>query len=480
MNGLVTPVVLSGGSGTRLWPMSRQQSPKQFMPLAGSQSMLQTTLDRFSDRSRYAAPLILTNESLRFMVAEQLRLSGVHGGRIVLEPQARNTAPAVAAAALLVQEEDPEGLLLVVASDHLILDLQHFLGRVEAAVPAAREGRLVTFAIQPTRPETGYGYIRRGAALAGFPDVFDVAAFVEKPPLEQAQRFLEAGDYYWNSGMFLFSARAFLAEAERHAPELLAAVRRSVAERRNDLDFIRLGAEDFAAAPAVSVDYAVMEHTSLAATVPCEAGWTDVGSWDELWSVSSKDEDDNVILGDAVVEESHNCYIRSEKGLVAALGVENLVLVSTGDAVLVMPRGRSQDIRQIVERLRLDNRSELVTHPQVTRPWGSFLLLHAGERFQVKQLTVNPGARLSLQKHYHRAEHWVVVNGTALVTRDTETHLIRENESIYISSGTLHCLENPGKVPLNLIEVQSGSYLGEDDIVRVDDAYGRALTTKNR
>jgi mannose-1-phosphate guanylyltransferase/mannose-1-phosphate guanylyltransferase/mannose-6-phosphate isomerase len=364
-------------------------------------------------------------------------------------------------------------VLLVLASDHLIGDVPGFLDRVATALPAARSGRLVTFSIVPTRPETGYGYIRRGRLLAGHEGVFEVAAFVEKPPLERARQFIEAGDTFWNSGMFLFSAKAYLAELERHAPAVLSAARQAVAERRVDFDFIRLERVSFSAAPSISVDYAVMEHTSLAATIPCEVGWTDVGSWGELWNVGAKDATGNVLLGDVLVEDSRDCYIRSEHGLVAAVGLANVILVVTDDAVLAIARDRAQDVRLVVDRLRAGNRSELANHNHVRRPWGSFLSVHCGERFQVKQLSVKPGAKLSLQKHFHRAEHWVVVNGTALVTRDGESFILRENESTYIPLGSVHRLENPGKVPLNLIEVQSGGYLGEDDIVRIDDPYGR-------
>ncbi len=453
--------------------MSREQHPKQLLPLAGQTSMLQDTLARVADGGRFAPPLVVTAAGLRFAVAEQLKLSGIPGGSVVLEPVGRNTGPAVAAAALLALESDPDAVLLVVAADHLIEDVDAFLRTVDAALPAARDGWLVTFSILPTRPETGYGYIRLGQPLAGHPGIHEASAFVEKPDAERAQRFVEAGGYSWNSGMFLFAAASLLAEMERHAPAVLEAVRRAVAERRVDLDFVRLGEAAFAQAPAVSVDHGVMEHTDRAATVPCDIGWTDVGSWSELWGIGPKDGAGNVGIGDVLLEDARNCYVRSEHHLVAALGVENLVLVATEDAVLVMPRERAQDIRQVVQRLQRLQRSELVAHRRVSRPWGAFLSIHSGERFQVKELTVKPGGKLSLQKHYHRAEHWVVVNGTALVTRDDHTQLLRENESVYIPAGTLHRLENPGKVPLNLIEVQSGCYLGEDDIVRLDDTYGR-------
>jgi mannose-1-phosphate guanylyltransferase / mannose-6-phosphate isomerase len=469
----ITPVVLSGGAGTRLWPMSREQYPKQLQPLAGNASLLEEALRRFADANRFAPPLVVTNETLRFPVAEQLRLSGLKDGQVVLEPVARNTGAAVAAAALLAAEADPEAVLLVVPSDHIIGDVPTFQSLLDQALPAARDGWLVTFAVVPSRAETGYGYIRRGEALAQHPGVYQVGSFVEKPDAERAQRFLSDGDFFWNSGMFLFAAETILAELERHAPDLLAAVRPAVAGRRIDLDFVRLEADAFAKAPAVAIDYAVMERTDRAATIPCAIGWTDVGSWAELWNIGAKDTAGNVVVGDAVVEDSRNCYIRGERRLVAALGVDDLVLVATDDAVLVMPRGRAQDLRLVIERLRRAQRTELIDHRRVMRPWGSFLSIHSGERFQAKELTVKPGAKLSLQMHYHRAEHWVVVNGTALVTRGDQTQILRENESLYIPAGTLHRLENPGKVPLSLIEVQSGCYLGEDDIVRFEDSYGR-------
>jgi len=469
----ITPVILSGGAGTRLWPLSREHFPKQLLALSGPRSMLEETLQRFADVTRFTPPLIITNEALRFPVAEQLLHSGITGGSIVLEPVARNTAPAVAAAALMAVAADPEAMILVVASDHVIGDVPGFLNRVQAALPAAQAGRLITFSIIPTRPETGYGYIHHGAPLAGHPELFDVAAFVEKPDVERAQRFVAAGDYFWNSGMFLFSAQTFLDELALHAPAVLEAAGRSLAERQTDPQFVRLGAEAFAASPKISVDYAVMEHTDRAATIPCDIGWADVGSWGELWAIADKDADGNVVIGDGMAERARNCYIRSDHKLVAVLGIDDLVVISTDDAVLVMPRQRSQDTRLVVDRLRDAKRSELTSHSRVLRPWGSYQSIQTGERFQVKQLTINPGGKLSLQMHYHRAEHWVVVNGTALVTRDDQTLMLRENESIYIPAGAMHRLENPGKVPLNLIEVQSGGYLGEDDIVRVDDVYGR-------
>lgn len=469
----ITPVVLTGGAGTRLWPLSREHFPKQLLPLAGRHSLFQETLGRFSDNTRFAAPIVVTNETLRFVVAEQMRVIGCTPQGTLLEPVARNTAPAVAAAALTAAERDPDAVLLVVPSDHLIRNVDGFLEAVERAAPAARDGHLVTFALSPTRAETGYGYIRLGARLSGHEHVFDVAAFTEKPDADTARDFVERGDHYWNSGMFLFSARGFLAELERWAPEVLRAVRAAVSDGSPSHDFFRLDAAAFAAAPSISIDYAVMEHTQRAATIPCDLGWTDLGAWNEMWAVAEKDALGNVLQGDAIAERARNCYVHSEDRLTAVVGVDDLIVVVTDDAVLVTDHAHAQDVKLVTDRLKRDNRTELTTHSRVYRPWGFYQSVHAGDRFQVKRLTVNPGARLSLQKHFHRAEHWVVVSGTALVTRDDETLLVRENESTYIPLGTVHRLENPGKVPLHLIEVQSGGYLGEDDIVRVEDTYGR-------
>jgi mannose-1-phosphate guanylyltransferase/mannose-1-phosphate guanylyltransferase/mannose-6-phosphate isomerase len=471
--GPVTPVLLTGGAGTRLWPLSREHFPKQLLPLTGPMSLLQDTVKRFEDVARFAPPIVVTNEALRFIVAEQMRVLGCKPQGLLLEPVARNTAPAIAAAALFAAESDPDAVLLVVPSDHLIGDVASFLDLLDQAYPAVRDGALVTFSIQPTRPETGFGYIRRGEHLAGHYGLFEVAAFTEKPNAERAQAFLEQGDYFWNSGMFMFSAGQILAELEAWAPDVVRAVKRAVAKGSIDHDFFRLEAEAFAASPSISIDYAVMEQTKRAATIPCDVAWTDLGAWNEMWNVADKDGNGNALLGDVVAEQARNCYVRTEGRLTAVVGVENLMVVVTDDAVLVTDHAHAQDVKLITERLKKDGRSELTTHSRVYRPWGFYQSVHNGDRFQVKRLTVNPGARLSLQKHFNRAEHWVVVNGTALVTRDGETQIVRENESTYIPLGAMHRLENPGKVPLHLIEVQSGSYLGEDDIVRVEDNYGR-------
>ena len=469
----ITPVILSGGSGTRLWPMSRQHYPKQLLPLISDLSLLQETLGRFADQTRFAAPVIVTNEALRFIVAEQARSVVSSPGMLLLEPVARNTAPALAAAALAVGADDPDALLLVVPSDHVIRNVDAFLALVDKAAAAAQDGFLATFSITPSRAETGFGYIKKGEPLLDHPDLFRVSAFVEKPDAARAAAFVASGDYFWNGGMFLFPAKTIIAELETHAPEILAAVRKAVENRKTDLDFVRLDEEAFSAAPSISIDHAVMEKTDLAVTIPCDIGWSDVGAWNELWDITAKDENNNALQGDVIAEDSKNCLIRSEGALTCAIGVEDLTIVTTPDAVLVMGRDKAQDLKKITTRLIEQNRPEMTSHTRVYRPWGFYQSLHDGERFQVKRLTVNPGAKLSLQKHYHRAEHWVVVNGAALVTRDKETLLLRENESVYLPLGCVHRLENPGSIPLNVIEVQSGSYLGEDDIVRLEDTYGR-------
>lgn len=471
----IFPVILSGGAGVRLWPMSREQYPKQLLPLYSERSMLQDTAQRVADPARFAEPLVICNQEHRFLIAEQMRQAGFGKARIVLEPVGRNTAAAAAVAALLVAEQEPDGQILLLPADHVILDQDMFLKTVTSAAAAASAGHLTTFGIVPTAPETGYGYIRRGDAIDGQDDAFHVAAFVEKPPREQAERYVAEKNFFWNSGMFLLPVRQYLAELERWEPAVLDTCRKALAQGRSDLDFFRLDEEAFAACPNISIDYAVMERTAAAAVVPCSIGWTDVGAWSALWDIGRKDEHGNVHHGDTIAWDSRDCYARSEDGaLIALLGMTDTVVVATEDAILVAAKDRAQDIKPLVEHLKKQGRNEPLLHRRVHRPWGFYQSLHAGDRFQVKRLTVAPGARLSLQKHYHRAEHWVVVNGTALVTRGEEQILLRENESVYIPLGTAHRLENPGKVPLNLIEVQSGSYLGEDDIVRLDDHYGRS------
>ncbi len=470
----IHPVILSGGSGTRLWPLSRAAYPKQLMPLVSTGSLLQETVQRVGDRGRVAAPLLICNDEHRFMVAEQLHQDGIVPDRIVLEPIARNTAPAAAAAAVLLAADDPDALMLLLPSDHHIGDPARFLAAVDTAAAAARQGALVTFGMAAERPETGYGYIRRGGALAGVTDCFQVDRFVEKPDLATARSYVADGHFAWNSGMFLFKAAQLIAELERHAPAVIAAARAAVAKAVSDLDFVRLDADAFATAPSISIDYAVMEKTDHAAVVPAEMGWTDVGSWGALWDIAARDGDGNTLIGDVIATDSRNSYVRGDGRLIAVVGVEDLIIVDTADALLVAPRAKAQDVKAVVERLKADGRSEQLHHRRVYRPWGSYESVDTGERFQVKRLTVKPGGRLSLQKHAKRAEHWVVVSGTATVTRGNEEFDLTENQSTYIPVGTVHRLENRTSEPVHLIEVQSGSYLGEDDIVRLDDQYGRA------
>jgi mannose-1-phosphate guanylyltransferase/mannose-1-phosphate guanylyltransferase/mannose-6-phosphate isomerase len=471
---MIYPVILSGGSGTRLWPMSRTLYPKQLLTLLGGESLLQQTARRVADPARFAPPLLVANEEHRFIIAEQLRESGAAPRGLLLEPQGRNTAPAACVAALELIGDDPDALMLLLPSDHTIGDVDAFLAAIDRAAAAAAEGALVTFGIAPSRAETGYGYIRRGAALGEAEGAFAVAAFVEKPALAEAERYLASGEHFWNSGIFLFPARLYVAELERLRPEMAAACRAALAKATRERDFIRLDKEAFCACAGDSIDYAVMEHTESAAVVPVAMGWSDVGSWDALWEMSGKDADGNALAGNVVAEAARNCYLRSEAGLVAAIGVENLVVVATQDAVMVAPRERTQEVRALVARLAREQREEADALPTVHRPWGTFAALHKGPRVQVKHITVKPGGQLSLQMHHHRAEHWIVVQGTAKVRRGDEEMIVSENQSTYIPLGTPHRLENPGKIPLHLIEVQSGSYLGEDDIVRLEDTYGRS------
>lgn len=471
---IIIPVILSGGAGTRLWPLSRELYPKQFLPLAGEHSLLQQTVLRLQGLPDMAPPLVVCNEEHRFLVAEQLRAAGVQGAAIVLEPAGRNTAPAVALAALHVNaRHGGDALMLVLPSDHVIADAQAFRRAVLDGVPAATAGGLVTFGVRPTRPETGYGYIRAGDALdAGA--ARRVLAFVEKPDAERAAAYLASGEYLWNGGMFLLGAGSYLAELERHAPAIASACRAAFDEVHADLDFVRVAREAFLTSPSDSIDYAVMERTDRAAVVALDAGWSDVGSWDALLEVQPRDDAGNVISGDVLVEDASGSLIRSEGRLVAALGVKDLIIVETADAVLVADRARAQDVKRLVERLKAQRRDEPLVHRQVFRPWGSYEGLVQSGRFQVKRIVVKPGASLSLQMHHHRAEHWVVVKGTARVTCGDDVRLLAEDQSTYIPIGTAHRLENPGRIVLEIIEVQSGSYLGEDDIVRFQDHYGRS------
>jgi mannose-1-phosphate guanylyltransferase/mannose-6-phosphate isomerase len=470
----IHPVILSGGAGTRLWPLSRASYPKQLLKLSSQRTMLQDTVARGLIDVGFAAPLLVCNEDHRFLVDDQLQQIGIKPQAILLEPKARNTGPAIAAAALWLLARDPDALMLVQPSDHVIASPTDFHRAVMRGLAAAQEGRLVTFGIKPVRPDTGYGYIQSGESLSGGDGVFTVDRFVEKPDRETAQRFVDSGAFFWNSGIFLLSARAYLGELSRINPAMLEACERAVRDGQEDLAFFRLSAEPFGEAPSLSIDHAVMEHTSRAAVVPVDMAWSDVGSWPALRDIATADSDGNVVQGDVLAERMTNSYIRSEGRLVAAVGLDNVVVVATDDAVLVADADSAAEVSGIVAKLRGQNRSESQQHVTCHRPWGHYRSVDAGDRFQVKRITVKPGAKLSLQKHYHRAEHWVVVHGTAMVQRGEERMLVRENESVYIPIGTEHRLENPGKLPLQLIEVQSGPYLGEDDIVRVSDNYGRA------
>lgn len=475
MAATIFPVVLAGGAGTRLWPMSRQQYPKQFLGLMSDQSILQETVLRAG--RGFAPPILVTGGDYRFLVAEQLRQIRVQPAEIILEPVARNTAPAISVAALIVAETDPGAVLLVMPSDHAIRDAAAFSHAIEVAARAAEAGKLVTFGITPSGPKTGYGYIRQASPMAGVDGVFSIERFVEKPEATVAESMLAEAGWLWNSGIFAFRADRYIEELERYEPAILAACREVVAKREKDLDFSRLDETAFSAAPSISIDYAVMERTEDAVVVPVDMGWSDLGSWPTLWEEGERDGDDNVVVGDVIVEKVNRSYVRSDGMLVAVSGLDDVIVVATKDAVLVADRGEVDRVKGLVERMKAVERYEYKTHLEVHRPWGSYQTVDAGDRFQVKRITVKPGAKLSLQMHHHRAEHWVVVSGTALVTRGKETVLLRENESTFIPLGVEHRLENPGKLTLHLIEVQSGAYLGEDDIVRFDDQYGRTGTS---
>jgi mannose-1-phosphate guanylyltransferase/mannose-6-phosphate isomerase len=467
---MLVPVILSGGAGTRLWPLSRELYPKQLLPLVGEHTMLQDTVLRLAGLD--AAPaVVVCNESHRFLVAEQLRVINAPPQAIVLEPVGRNTAPAIALAAhAALAAAGPEALLLVLPADHVIRDAAAFRKAVEVAIVAARAGNLVTFGVVPKSAETGYGYIRRGAAAG---KAWHIERFVEKPVQARAEEFLASGEYYWNSGMFVFGARRYLDELQRLAPDIAAACERASGTAARDLDFTRVDAAAFAECRSESIDYAVMEKTSAAVVVPLDAGWSDVGSWASLHDACPQDADGNVRKGDVLTEDTQGCYLYAESRLVAAVGLRDHVVVETKDAVLVAPRERVQDVKALVAQIKQRGRSEHLLHREVFRPWGSYDSLDNGERFQVKRLVVRPGGVLSLQLHHHRAEHWVVVSGTARITRGEEVFLLEENQSTYIPIGVRHRIENPGKIPLHIIEVQSGGYLGEDDIVRFEDQYGR-------
>lgn len=468
---MLTPVILSGGVGSRLWPLSRESYPKQLLALVDHQTLLQNTVKRLEGLANQSAPLMVCNENHRFLVAEQLRNIGVSAAHIILEPIGRNTAPAVAVAALTALSRDSDALLLVLPADHLIANAALFREAVTTGVPLASANNLVTFGIVPNRPETGYGYINATDVIEE--NALSVKRFVEKPDIDTAQQYINSGEYYWNSGMFLFKASQYIKELETYAPDIVNSCRQAIDNATKDKDFLRLDADAFKASPSDSIDYAVMEKTHSAIMIPLEAGWNDIGAWSSLWEVSEQDSEGNVTLGDVLTENVHDSYLRAEHRLLAAIGVENLTIIETADAVLVAHKDHVQEVKKIVSRLKADERCEAELHRKVYRPWGSYEGIDAETRFQVKRITVNPGASLSLQKHYHRSEHWIVVKGTAQVTKGDETFILTENQSTYIPLGIKHRLENPGKLPLEIIEVQSGSYLGEDDIVRYEDAYGR-------
>lgn len=477
---MIVPVILSGGSGSRLWPLSRENYPKQLLPLVGARTMLQETVDRLKGVKELGSPIIVCNEHHRFIVAQQLAEDRHNPDAIILEPFGRNTAPAVAVAALQAMARGRDPVLLILPADHIIRDAAALCTAVGIGYNHALNGRLLTFGIVPNAPETGYGYIRAGGRLpsaqecGGEEEVFAVAEFVEKPHRATAEKYLATGEYYWNSGMFMFKASCYLNELQRFAPEMMEACRESLSQAKIDADFIRLDAEAFESCPSDSIDYAVMEKTAAAAVIPLAAGWSDVGSWSALWEARPKDADGNVTVGDVYTRGVNNSYLHTEDGkILAIIGLDDVIVVDTADAVLVTKKDRCQEVKEIVNLLKLANREEPFTHRKVYRPWGNYESIDRSERFQVKRITVKPGGNLSQQMHHHRAEHWIVVRGTARITKGDEVLLLSENQSTYIPLGISHRLENPGKIDLELIEVQSGSYLGEDDIVRFDDQYGR-------
>ncbi|QJD98773.1 mannose-1-phosphate guanylyltransferase/mannose-6-phosphate isomerase [Massilia forsythiae] len=470
----IYPVILSGGAGTRLWPLSRAVLPKQLLPLVTDKTMLQETALRVRGWPGLMAPLVVCGNDHRFLVAEQLRDVGITPHAIMLEPSGRNTAPAVAAAAQFLKAQDPDAVMLVLPADHVIEKNEAFRMAVERAAALVQDGSLATFGVVPTAPETGYGYIRRGEPLPGCDDCYRIERFVEKPDTDTAKGFVTDGGYYWNSGMFMFRADRFLDEIGAHAPAIASAAANAVADAYRDLDFCRLDEAAFGASPSDSIDYAVMEHTRDGVVVSADIGWSDVGSWSALADVQQRDANGNVQRGDVYLDNTSNTLVRAESRIVAVVGVQDLVVVETQDAVLVAHKDQVQRVKNVVEHLKVQERTEHLHHTRVYRPWGSYEGIDHGDRFQVKRITVKPGEKLSLQMHHHRAEHWIVVSGTARVTCGDKVTLLAENESTYIPLGTTHRLENPGKLPLHLIEVQSGSYLGEDDIVRFEDIYQRA------
>ncbi|WP_198262514.1 mannose-1-phosphate guanylyltransferase/mannose-6-phosphate isomerase [sulfur-oxidizing endosymbiont of Gigantopelta aegis] len=475
---MIIPVILSGGSGSRLWPMSRELNPKQFLKLCGEFSMLQETMTRLNGIDDLAAPIIVCNEEHRFLVAQQMNDIGVDVDKIILEPIGRNTAPAICAAAEYIQGKysshiNADDVMLILAADHIIQDIKTFHQVVESGYRVAQQGQLITFGIVPDKAETGYGYIKRAELFSDSENAYKVERFVEKPDLATAQQYLDSGDYYWNSGMFMFQAGAILKEIESLSGAIYQSVKAAVSEGQVDLDFCRLGVEAFSASPSDSIDYAVMEKTDKAVVLPLDANWNDVGAWSALWEVNDRDNNGNVLHGDVLHHDLTNSYVHAEERMVAVIGMDNCVVVETADAVLVVDKSKAQDVKEIVNQLKRSGRTEALLHQRVYRPWGSYETLDETERFKVKRIIVTPGAQLSLQMHHHRAEHWVVVRGTAKITCGDKEFILTEDQSNYIPLGTQHRLENPGVIPLEIIEIQTGSYLGEDDIVRFDDEYGR-------
>jgi len=463
----IIPVILSGGSGTRLWPLSRKQHPKQYLSLADEQTMLQATIQRLQGLENLATPIVICNQEHRFLVAEQLQQINIEKPTIILEPEGKNTAPAIAAAAHYIKD----GLMLVLPADHIIQDIQAFHQTIKIAIKQAEQDKLTTFGITPTEPNTGYGYIEKFSEMEDH--ACKIKRFVEKPNLKTAKQYLEDGNYLWNSGMFLFTAQNYLKELNKYNPQISESCKQAVEKAKQDYDFLRLDPTAFSESPADSIDYAVMEKTENAVVVPLDAEWNDIGNWSALYQIGEKDKNNNVIKGNAITTETSNSYINANHHMIATIGVDNLIIVDTADATLVASKDKTQQVKQIVEQLQQQNRTEEQLHRKVYRPWGWYDTIDNGHRFKVKRICVNPGATLSLQKHYHRAEHWIVVKGTAQIINGEQKELLNENQSTYIPIGTSHRLENPGKLPLEMIEVQSGGYLGEDDIERLEDHYGR-------
>ena len=471
------PLILCGGTGSRLWPLSRESYPKQYLALSSdtSKTLLQQTIERLGGIANKENPIFICNEQHRFIVAEQLREINVKPTRIILEPFGRNTAPAIANAALTAMENGADPLLLVLASDHVIKENEQFLKSIEAAKKFAMQGNLVTFGIIPTSPEVGYGYIESAEPLEINSFIASpILKFIEKPDIDKAKKLISDPRFTWNSGMFLFKASVFLNELQKYSPEVLTSCTKALKEKNLDLDFQRIDKDAFSNCPDISIDVAVMEKTKVGYVLPLNVGWSDVGSWKSIWEVSRKDDNGNVLLGNVIAKDSDNCYVRSEGRLIVGLGIKNLLIVQTNDAILITDKNHDQDVKEVVNQLKKENRDEGKTHSKVYRPWGNYTSIAQGSRWQVKRIEVKPNASLSLQMHHHRAEHWIVVTGTAKVEVNDENFLLGENQSVYIPLGSSHRLTNPGRIPLVLIEVQSGSYLSEDDIVRFDDVYGRS------